>query len=74
MRISFTFRDNAVDYIRSRGFRYCETVGWFGWWNIQTCERAIVDFNSRNKINCWTVTIWKTKARNLPPANARYMK
>lgn len=71
MRRSFAFRSDAVDFLTSQGFRYCNTLGWFGWWNLEKSQRAIVDFTGANKRRGWVVTIWKTD--NLPSKGAVWM-
>jgi hypothetical protein len=72
MRKSFAFRDEAVGLITGMGFRYCNTLGWYGWWNLETRQRAIVDFNSASKKKCWAVTTWKVGADKLPPKSAHW--
>jgi hypothetical protein len=74
MRRSFEFRGEGVDFLTQQGFRYCHTLGWYGWWNLDKCQRAIVDFNSKSKRRCWAVTIWKTDPKNLPAKSAHFSK
>lgn len=72
MRRLFRFRDDAVAFLEREGYRYCNTLGWFGWWNLEKQTRAIVDFAGATSRRPWAVTTWRAQPRSLPPVGANF--
>ena len=66
-RTYHAFREDAIRILEDEGFVYYHG---FGWCNLQTEKRAMVDYSSR-KTRPWCLASWKSD--HMPEADSPHM-